>query len=250
MEVVVSKDKTELSKRVGEYVNNAFASYKASGTRKDFMVALSGGSAPKLLADGLLAFKDNIDFGRWQVFLADERYVGNDHADSNLRACRESFLNQVSVPKENVHGIDISVPVEEAAKKYQENLAKVAKVGGSSLPVFDLIILGMGPDGHTCSLFPGHELLDETRAWVASISDSPKPPPERITLTYPVLNAAKNVYFLAAGAEKKEMLVQAAVTDDKLKELGSNAVPAARVRPKNGSLVWFVDEPAAEGINN
>mmetsp|Transcript_3830 Transcript_3830/g.4646 ORF Transcript_3830/g.4646 Transcript_3830/m.4646 type:complete len:253 (-) Transcript_3830:1285-2043(-) len=251
MEVIVSENKAELSKKVGEYVNNAVQSHKSKNPDKDFLVALSGGSAPKLLAAGLLQFKDSIDFRTWQVFLADERYVADDHPDSNLRACKEYFLNEVSIPERNIHGIDASIPLAAAATSYEDRLAKVSKTpkAGTDFPAFDLIILGMGPDGHTCSLFPGHKLLKEDKAWVAPISDSPKPPPSRVTLTYPVLNSAKNVFFLAAGDGKKDMLPKAIISTEELDKLGEGAVPAARVRPTNGNLVWFVDSAAAVNLS-
>ena len=112
-------------------------------------------------------------------------------------------------------------------------------------PVFDLILLGMGPDGHTASLFPDHPLLVEEDRWVAPIDDSPKPPPQRITLTFPVINHAARIGFVAAGKEKKEILK--AVLDSP-NDKGSN-LPASRVRPSYpGHLFWFVDDQASEGV--
>merc|ERR1712216_111509 len=110
-------------------------------------------------------------------------------------------------------------------------------------PRFELILLGMGPDGHTCSLFPGHRLLGETLHLVASIEDSPKPPPKRITLTYPVLNSAKRIAFVAAGASKADVLPLVARP---LNMLGPSdtLLPSARVRPSDGELIWFVDDAA------
>ncbi|RHY38738.1 hypothetical protein DYB30_012805, partial [Aphanomyces astaci] len=108
-----------------------------------------------ILEKGLSSLKDGVDFSKWHVFFADERVVPLDHADSNYLACHDALFQH--------------------------------------LPRFDVILLGMGPDGHTCSLFPGHVLLNESALWVASISDSPKPPPKRITLTYPVVNNAAAV---------------------------------------------------------
>lgn len=236
----------ELSSGVGQEV---FELTQMAKDEPAFFVALSGGSLPKLLAGGLLEYADKIDFSKWHVFFADERYVAHDHADSNLLACRTEFLAKVpGVNPEQVYGIDISVPVEEAAKRYQAQVEKAtgtSAASGSPLPRFHLVMLGMGPDGHTCSLFPGHPLLGEATKWVASISDSPKPPPQRITLTYPVLNAAANVFFLAAGASKVDIIPQtAALSNAALAELGDAALPAARVRPSSGRLVWFIDDAA------
>jgi 6-phosphogluconolactonase len=236
-----------LSARVGSMVAELCA---ASAARKGpFLVALSGGSLPQLLAQGLLAHADKIDFSQWHVFFADERYVAHDHADSNLLACRKEFLSKVSgIKPEHVYGIDVSVPIAEAARRYEQQLEKATGLSRAKgqLPRFDLVLLGMGPDGHTCSLFPGHALLGETAVWVAPIADSPKAPPQRITLTYPVLNNAANVWFLAAGASKADVIpLTAGLSAQQVQALGDKALPAARVRPTKGSLIWFIDDAAA-----
>lgn len=236
----------ELSLDVGKLVSEV--ANKAAGKEK-FFIALSGGSLPKLLAQGLMQYKDSIDFSTWHVFFADERHVPHDHPDSNMLLCQKEFLDKIpGVKPDQVYGIDASVTVEQAAVSYQANMEKVTGLSQAKgeWPRFDIIMLGMGPDGHTCSLFPGHPLLQESTSWIAPISDSPKPPPERITMTYPLLNNAENVYFLAAGGSKVDVIpVTAGLSLKGLEDLGEEALPAARVRPTNGNLVWFVDNDAA-----
>lgn len=218
MKVLQSETKDLLSSQVGKYVNDVALEAAKKRPNEPFTIALSGGSLPKLLAKGLLSYRDALDFSNWHVFFADERHVAPDHEDSNYKACFEAFLKDVSIPPEQVYKINHKVSVEEAAEEYEATLRKVFK--GSSAPVFDLILLGMGPDGHTCSLFPGHALLNEKKKWVAPISDSPKPPPKRITLTYPVLNSARNVFFLAAGEGKAETMPKVLLKHDELQKQG------------------------------
>lgn len=201
-----------------------------------FTVAVSGGSLPKLLSKDL-AQNMQVDFSKWHVFWADERCVPLDHEDSNYLLLKKELLDKVSIPAENIHTINPSFGKDaaKAAEEYQEQLKSYFK----DLPSFDLVLLGMGPDGHCCSLFPGHPLLNEFEKWVAPITDSPKPPPERITLTYPVLNNAKAVAFVTAGEGKQDML-QSILEQPELQ------LPCQRVQPRNNAPVyWFVDNAAA-----
>ena len=146
------------------------------------------------------------------------------------------------IPSESIHALDASLldDLDELADAYEKELIReFATRDAARFPVFDLILLGLGPDGHTCSLFPGHELLSEDDRWVAYITDSPKPPPRRLTLTYPVLNHASRVAFVAAGAGKADTLHTVL---DKPEE----GLPASRVRPVTpGQVYWFVDDAAA-----
>lgn len=142
---------------------------------------------------------------KWIVFFSDERVVPLDHADSNYKAVHDVLLAhvrrlraadlQVPIPRENVIAIAPGLESRAAATAYEHELLRVL----GAAPQLDLVLLGMGPDGHTCSLFPGHALLSETTAWVASLDDSPKPPPSRITLTMRALTAARNVAFACLG---------------------------------------------------
>ncbi|KAG8751204.1 suppressor of los1-1, partial [Ceratobasidium sp. 428] len=167
--------------------------------RNKFTVALSGGSLPKMLK-GLIGRRD-IPWDKWYIYFADERLVPLDHEDSNYGLCKKEFLSHVPIPEKNIHAIDTSILDDalEVADSYEKILIQeFAQKDSARFPVFDLILLGMGPDGHTCSLFPGHELLSENDRWVAEIEDSPKPPPRRITFTFPVLNHASKCTFVAS----------------------------------------------------
>lgn len=181
-----------------------------------------------------------------QVYYVDERVVPLDHPDSNHRACVEHLFSKVPIPEGNIHAIDTALldDLEELSDAYEKELIReFAQKDSARFPVFDLILLGMGPDGHTASLFPGHDLLGEEDRWVAYIEDSPKPPLKRITFTYPVINHAARVAFVGTGKEKADSL--SAVLDKP-----EGGLPAARVRPVHpGHLYWFVDEEAAAKVH-
>jgi len=234
--VDVSSSKSLLSDRVGTYVSDiAKNSVRKNGK---FVFAISGGSLPKLLAAGLLKSLDVSDtdqFKNWHVFFADERCVPLTSDDSNYKGCQEAFLSRIPVPAGNIHTIDASLAGGPAAmaRAYEKQIIDVMGTSAS----FDLILLGMGPDGHTCSLFPGHALLKETSRLVAHIEDSPKPPPKRITLTFPVIHAARNVAFVTAGASKAQIL-------PKVLAKGSD-LPASRAHSKTKQTKWFVDAAAS-----
>ncbi|KAI9230531.1 MAG: glucosamine-6-phosphate isomerases/6-phosphogluconolactonase-domain-containing protein [Piptocephalis tieghemiana] len=207
-----------------------------------FTVAISGGSLPKQLSRDLVQ-DTTVDWSKWHVFFADERCVKLDHADSNYALVKEELLDKVSIPSSQVYPIDDSVvdSPQEVASRYMDCLRGLfASKDSVKVPVFDLILLGMGPDGHTCSLFPDHPILEEDVEWVSYLTDSPKPPPSRITLTFPVLNHAKNVAFVATGAGKQEPL-------HRIFDLG-DILPAGKVQPVTGELVWFLDEEAAKDL--
>ena len=216
-----------------------------------FKVGVSGGSLPKTLAQALLApassDTDEIKWDKWEIFFADERAVPLDHADSNYALLKAELLDKLPIGtgQPAVHAIDESQlnDTQELADLYEQVLVRsFASRDSVKLPIFDLLLLGCGPDGHTCSLFPGHELLRETSAWVAPIEDSPKPPPRRITLTLPVVTHAVRVAFVATGGGKKEIMKE-------IFEQG-NGLPCALVNEGTGERCsWFVDNPAVEGVS-
>ena len=231
----VHSSKPELSTAVGAHVAS-FAS-EAIAKRGKFVVALSGGSLPGLLAAGLLEALAKMSpeelaahCAQWEVFFADERIVALDHDDSNYKGCMGNFLSKLPIPPANVHAIDPSLGPEACAADYERQMTQVLGERG-----IDMALLGMGPDGHTCSLFPGHALLQESGRLVAAITDSPKPPASRVTLTYKALHASGQVCFVAAGGSKADVLPR--VLEGEL--------PAGNARPKDGETHWFVDTAAA-----
>jgi len=208
-----------------------------------FTVALSGGSLPKQLKT--LIGHPSAKWDKWQVFYADERVVPLDDPDSNHGLCSKELFDHVPIPPANIHTLDTTFldDLEELSEAYEKQLIhEFAQKDSARFPIFDLILLGVGPDGHTCSLFPGHELLKESDRWVAYLEDSPKPPPKRITLTLPVLNHAARIAFVATGEGKVDMLPL--IIDQP--ELG---LPASLVRPAYpGQVYWFVDDAASAKV--
>ena len=250
----------------------------SSSSSSIFTIALSGGSLPSFLKELSTAFDEaNIDpqWEKWHVFLADERCVPSSHEDSNLGSIRKHFTSGVGIPPCQIYGIDeslLSGSSEDIAESYQENvvnkLLEQKKTHGGDGRI-DCVLLGFGPDGHTCSLFPNHQLLKEQSLFVASIDDSPKPPPSRITLTLPFLNEyCRQIIFCGAG-ESKRPIIQAVfpniigndgVIIEENSTLGAKVAsmklcdpapyPCGMVRPKHDvdeddSLIWLVDEAAA-----
>ncbi|KAK0711100.1 hypothetical protein B0H67DRAFT_555136 [Lasiosphaeris hirsuta] len=216
-----------------------------------FKVGVSGGSLPKTLAQALLTPSsgedDEVRWDKWEIFFADERAVPLDHADSNYALLKAELLDKLpaDVAQPLVHPINTEFldDAQELADQYEQVLVRsFASRDSVKLPIFDLLLLGCGPDGHTCSLFPGHELLRETSAWVAPIEDSPKPPPRRVTLTLPVVNHSVRVAFVATGAGKQGIMKE-------IFEQG-NGLPCALVNEGTGERCsWFVDNAAVEGVS-
>lgn len=214
----------------------------AIGRNGRFNVALSGGSTPKRLFRELAEVDRSGEPIRWRsihLFWGDERPVLPDHPDSNFGTARELLLSRIAIPAENVHRIRAELGPGEAAAAYERELRDSFGIGADETPRFDLILLGMGKDGHTASLFPGTGALRETgRLVVANRVGSHRT--VRITMTYPVLNGADCVLFLVAGADKAERLREILEGDARPEEL-----PAQAVRPATGELLWFVDAAAA-----
>jgi 6-phosphogluconolactonase len=207
-------------------------------------VALSGGSTPKAL-DSLLAspaYRERLDLSRIHLFWGDERSVRPDHAESNFRMVRESLLSRIQIPSENVHRMMGEKEPEQARQEYEKHLKQSFRLPPGEVPRFDLILLGLGEDGHTASLFPGSAALNENQRLVATIYVE-KLKAQRLTLTLPVINAAAQIIFLVAGQSKSAIVKKLFGADSVGYEL-----PAAKVRPANGIVAWLITQDAAGGL--
>ncbi|GAB2228542.1 hypothetical protein Droror1_Dr00022662 [Drosera rotundifolia] len=242
--LTVFDSEEELSLSLAKYVADHSAKFVKE--RGAFTVVLSGGSLIKSLRKLVEEpYVGSIEWSRWHVFWVDERVVPKDHPDSNYKLAFDGFLSKVPILPGNVYAINDALSAEGAADDYETCLKhlvsnKVLDTSeASGFPKFDLMLLGMGPDGHVASLFPGHHLLHESQKWVTFIKDSPKPPPERITFTFPVINSSAYIALVVCGAGKAGA-VQKALGKDQNEEL----LPAGRVSAEE-ELTWFLDKEAA-----
>lgn len=227
-----------------EFVRRARAAIEASGA---FKVALAGGSTPRrtyeLLADPSLS--GQIDWETTHIFFGDERAVPPDHPESNYRTAFETLLSRLRIPEAQVHRMEGErSDLDTAASDYATTLSEAFDLtGDSSRPRFDLVMLGMGDDGHTASLFPGTRALEETRAWVVA-NDVPQKATRRLTLTAPVLNAARCVMFAVVGEDKAAPL-HAVLEGPR----DPRTFPSQLIAPVDGDLLWLVDRAAAASLS-
>jgi 6-phosphogluconolactonase len=224
-----------------DFVQQATAAVQSRGR---FTVALSGGSTPKGLFQVLSTKdQDRLPWGQMFFFWGDERHVPPDNPDSNFRMASETLLSKVPVPAANIFRVPAEDPdAEEAAARYESTLRDFFALAPGQLPQFDLIHLGMGPDGHTASLFPHTKALQEKHRlvvanWVEKFSTF------RITMTASVLNAARAVEFLVAGADKATALHEVLEGHE-----SAEKYPSKMIDPVDGKLVWMVDQAAARGL--
>ncbi len=211
--------------------------------RGSFSVALSGGSTPRalysLLASEEIGAQRKIPWVAMHFFFSDERAVLPDRPDSNFRMAYESLLSRVPAPRQNIHRVPSELPVRAAAEVYEEQIVRFFGTAPGARPSFDLVLLGLGADGHTASLFPGAATLEDTEQLVLATRPAHLQS-ERITFTLPLINAAARVMFVVSG-EDKAAAVQRVLRGGRDGEL----LPAQRVRPASGRLLWLLDEPAA-----
>ena len=242
-QIIICRDNADLSERAAEeFVRLARQAIQLAGR---FTVALSGGSTPKALYMLLATpgFAQRLSWNRVHLFWGDERCVPPDHPESNCRMVRECLLAHVQIPAENVHRMAGEKTPQIAALEYEAELKKFFELADGALPRFDLILLGLGEDGHTASLFPGSTALNDHEHLVAAVYVD-KMNTYRLTLTLPVLNAGREVVFLVAGASKAAIVKEL---------LGGQAsamnYPAARIQPPEGRLTWMITADAAPKQN-
>ncbi len=209
-----------------------------------FSLALSGGSTPRALHTRLAhePWRDAVDWGRVHVFWGDERCVPPDHPDSNYRMARETLLDHVPILPAQVHRLRGELPPDQAAAAYEAELRGLFP--SAPWPAFDLVLLGMGDDGHTASLFPDTAALAETERWAVA-NHVEKLDAWRLTLTAPAINHAAHVAFLVAGAAKAERLREVLRGPYQ-----PTVLPSQLIRPASGQLDWFVDLAAASGVES
>jgi 6-phosphogluconolactonase len=238
LDVRVLPDLVSLSRAVLE---ETFPIIKeAVAKRGKFSIALSGGHTPEKMYS-LWAqteqYRDKTPWDRVHLFWSDERYVSPHSRLSNYQMASETLISHVPIPPENVHLVPTTLsPPQECARAYETELLKFF---GAEQPVFDLQLLGLGPEGHTASLFPNSSALDEKLRWVAAVR-VPADPPERITLTPVILNIGRNTFFLVAGENKRAIL--SAIRAESNAQ--TSRYPAARIHPPR-EPVWFLDQAAA-----
>ena len=206
-------------------------------------VVLAGGSSPRRLYEllGAESYRRQLEWDRVDFFWGDERAVPPDHQDSNFRMAREALLEPLAISQAHIHRIEAERDDRDAAARdYEDKIARVFGVPeGGAPPAFDLVLLGMGADGHTASLFPNTEALGETRRWVVS-HHVPALATNRTTMTPRILNAARYLLFLVAGGDKADALARVLEGPRDPRRL-----PSQTIQPTSGVLMWFVDGTAA-----
>ncbi|PKA46513.1 putative 6-phosphogluconolactonase 4, chloroplastic [Apostasia shenzhenica] len=220
--------------------------------RSAFTVVLSGG----YLIDKLRKLVDppyacEVDWSKWHIFWVDERVVRKTDPDSNYKLAYDGFLSKVPIPPAQIYAINDNLDASGAADDYETRLKELVKSGvveispQTKFPRFDLMLLGMGPDGHLASLFPHHPLLKENKRWVTFITNSPKPPPVRITFTFPVIDASAYIAMVVAGSGEVDAVKKALEPEN-----STDLLPVQMVKLENGEFTWFLDKLAASKLQD
>lgn len=238
MERYLFNNAKELAGQLAQDFSQAISEKASSGDK--LTVALSGGHTPKtffeILAD---QYADKIAWDKVVFFWGDERCVPPDNDESNFKMTNLALLSKIDIPEENIHRVRGEDPPHNEALRYTEEIKEFIPSGANGFPSFDWIFLGMGPDGHTASLFPGAPTLEEKEK-ICVVATHPETGQKRVSLTFPVLDGAKRVSFLVAGDSKAPVLKE--IMDSGGKPL---PYPASMVKPTDGLLEWYLDKAAA-----
>ena len=232
MQTNVYQDKLQVAEKFSEYLVGMISA------RERLYIALSGGSTPKVAFDHLSANYQHLDWSRLHLFWGDERCVPPDHEESNYKMTYEHLISKIDIPKTNIHRIKGENVPHKEAQEYSQVLQNTLPLK-NGVPQFDLVILGMGSDGHTASIFP-HQLDLWHSKSLCEVADHPNTGQQRITLTGKIINHAREVAFLITGEDKESK-----VNDILNKKENSRLYPASLVAPASGKLHWFLDKAAA-----
>jgi 6-phosphogluconolactonase len=238
---VIVKDDPRLLAQAGADIF-ARAAQAAVKERGRFVAAVSGGSTPRPM-HRVLAKEPYYSETPWHetsFFWVDERCVPVTEDASNYGAARSDLLETVPIPLNQIHPMPVEMPPDEGAVEYQKVLTEFFRLEEGQFPSFDLIFLGIGADGHTASLFPGQKALEEKKRWVVAVKGG-TPNVDRLTLTLPLLNQARRIVILVSGKAKAAILKT-------LFEEKEGRLPAGRIRPRQGDLIWLIDREAATGL--
>ncbi len=231
MQVHVNRTPTLVEDASRFILDTARESIRAGGL---FRLGLAGGNTPRSVYARIAEQAGDLPWERVQITFGDERCVPPHDKESNYRMASESLLRHITIPEGNIFRLRGEIEPEEAARLYEEQLATFAARLGESRYVHDLLLLGIGEDGHTASLFPGSLALDETIRSIVPAT-GPKPPPQRLTFTFPLINSARRVCFLTNATGKEEVIERVLAGDERY--------PSARVKPVGGMATWYIGEP-------
>lgn len=240
-EIIVRDNLTHLAQTGVElFTRAARAAVKERGR---FAVAVSGGSTPRLMHRMLAGepYRSETPWNRTSLFWVDERCVPVTEEGSNYGAAKLDLLEKVPLPVAQIHPMPVEAPPDEGAVEYQGVIQNFFQSGEGQFPAFDLIFLGIGADGHTASLFPGQRALEEKNRLVVAVKGG-NPDVGRLTMTYPLLNRARQVVILVSGKGK------AAIMKTLLEEK-QGRLPAGKIKPIDGTLTWLIDQDAATGLS-
>jgi len=247
METIICDNDSELVSAITEFLD-VIASRKISN-KDDFSLGLSGGSIVEILCKVLMNLSETI-YKHIHFFFCDERYVNDSNSlDFIFNLYNDTLFSKRHTANENIHKINLSLNLSDSTVDYKSNIQNYFKINSTSsnkIPKFDVLFLGVGPDGHTASLFPNHKLLKDTDRLIACLDDSPKAPSCRITMTLPLINSAHNICVIAVG-ESKASIVEECLNDFKCG--GNENYPVSLVNPYHGHLIWFLNTDSARFCN-